>query len=150
MEDLLQPEQFQHLIRAAQQLSFQDPDLASTVLEGTRSLLGGVEPLEKRAQLMTELIRIWAQVEGEVEPKLYREGFVLVDDLRQGPRASEQTPAVGAGPSLAAADNLERTLVAEYARDDFEAALKYIAGLSDNTAKLAMLLDIVQRFREPF
>jgi len=145
-----QPEHFLQLVRAAQQLSFQDPDLASTVLEGTRSLLGGVEPLEKRAQLMTELIRIWAQVEGEVEPKLYREGFVLVDDLRQGPRASEQTPAVGAGPSLAAADNLERTLVAEYARDDFEAALKYIAGLSDNTAKLAMLLDIVQRFREPF
>jgi len=99
---------------------------------------------------MTTLIRVSAQVEGEFEPKLYREGFVLVDDLRRAPRASEQTPAVGAGPSRAAADNLERTLVAEYARDDFEAALKYIAGLSDNTVKLAMLLDIVQRFRQPF
>ncbi|PYU86295.1 MAG: hypothetical protein DMG08_30025, partial [Acidobacteria bacterium] len=116
-----QPEHFQQLLRAAQQLSFQDPDLASTVLESARGLLGRVEPLEKRAQLMTTLIRIWSQVEGEVEPKLYREGFVLVDDLRQAPRASEQTPAVGAGPSRAAADNLERTLVAEYARDDFEA-----------------------------
>ena len=146
----LQPEQFQHLIRAAQQLSFQDPDLASIALEGAHSLLVGVEPLEKRAQLMTPLIRVWAEVEGEVQPKLYREGFVLVDDLRQAPRPSEQAPSVGAGPPRAAADNLERTLVAEYARDDFEAALKYIAGLSDYTVKLAMLLDIVQRFRQPF
>ena len=99
---------------------------------------------------MTPLIRVWAEVEGEVQPKLYREGFVLVDDLRQVPRPSEQAPSVGAGPTRAAADNLERTLVAEYARDDFEAALKYIAGLSDYTVKLAMLLDIVQRFRQPF
>jgi len=145
-----QPEQFQQLVLAARNFNYQTPDLALTALEAARGLLGRVESLEKRAQLMTTLIRVWGDVEGEVEPKVYREGFLLVDDLRQTPGPSEQTSTISAGPLRSAADNLERTLVAEYARDDFDATMKYIAGLSDNKVKLEMLLNIVQRFRQPF
>ena len=61
-----------------------------------------------------------------------------------------QAAPVNASALASAADSLEQVLLTEYARDDFDGALKYINGMSDNTAKVRTLLEIVQRFLSPF
>lgn len=146
-----QPEQFQQLLRTAQQLGYQNDDLATTALETARTLLARIEPIQRRAQLMNFMVRVWAEVDGEIIPAVYREGFVLVDDLRHPPApASGQAAPVDAAAWASAADGLEQALLTEYARDDFDGALKYINGMSDNAAKVRTLLEIVQRFLSPF
>ena len=75
----------------------------------------------------------------------------MIADLRFPPSpASGQAAPVDASAWASAADGLEQTLLTEYARDDFDGTLKYINGMSDNSVKVRILLEITQRFLSPF
>ena len=104
-------------------------------------------------------------LEGEVDPGLLKEGFVLASELR------EEQPGSGCGfwfrrfrglgaslpprryGSLAiprGADQLEAMLVSEYARDNFAGALTYVRSMQDAKLKLMALNQMIQSLRMPF
>jgi hypothetical protein len=154
------PANIDALIQFAQRMNWEDPDLAATALEAARSLLPKVEPKGRRAAAMQMLVRSYRMVEGEVDPGLLKEGFVLASELR------EETPgkAVGSGVGLSGgtlypggmassagpADHLEAMLVAEYARDNFSSALTYVRSIQDAKLKLLALNQMIQSLRMPF
>jgi hypothetical protein len=139
------------LIALAQRVSGDDPELASLALERAAALLPAVQPLDNRARQIHILLRVQHQVDGEIDPAVFRLGFLTVDELReteQAPPAGspEQRPAPSA-PKLA--DSLETALVSEYARVDFDAALTFARTLSDGQ-RLITLVQITDLLRSSF
>jgi hypothetical protein len=47
------------------------------------------------------------------------------------------------------ADQLEGFLISELARDSFEAAIKYVRSMPEDTLKLTCLVQIAQALRQP-
>jgi hypothetical protein len=143
-------------------MGWEDPDLASVALEAAHALLPKVEPKSRRAGSFQMLVRAYRMVEGEVEPGLLKEGFILASDLRE----EQQGQAAGFGAGVAGspfpggmgpyaisagpADQLEAMLVGEYARDNFSAALTYVRSLPDARLKLLALTQMIQSLRNPF
>ena len=91
-------------------------------------------------------VRAYRQVDGEVDADLLKEGFLLADDMREQDR--KQPPATPYAASLA--DGLENSLVAEYARDSFDAALRYAQQVPEEGRRLAMLVGIVMALRQNY
>jgi hypothetical protein len=151
------------LIQIAQRMNWEDPDLASMALDAARPLLGKIEPKTRRSATLQMLVRAYRVVEGEVDPGLLKEGFILASDLREeqkgqtsgfgvgvpGGSFSEGSIGLYAAPS-SPADHLEAMLVAEYARDNFAGALTYVRSLPDAKLKLLALNQMIQSLRTPF
>jgi hypothetical protein len=151
------------LIQFAQRVNWEDPDLAVMALDAARALLPKIEPKTRRATNLQMLVRAYRMVDGEVDPGLLKEGFILASDLReeqQGQAAGfgfgvsggpfPQGGMVPYGISAGPADHLEAMLVAEYARDNFAGALTYVRSLQDARLKLLALTQIIQFLRMPF
>jgi hypothetical protein len=151
------------LIQFAQRVNWEDPDLAVMALDAARALLPKIEPKTRRATNLQMLVRAYRMVDGEVDPGLLKEGFILASDLReeqQGQAAGfgfgvsgGPFPQGGMGPygiSAGPADHLEAMLVAEYARDNFAGALTYVRSLQDAKLKLLALSQMIQSLRMPF
>ena len=151
------------LIQFAQRVNWEDPDLAVVALDAARALLPKIEPKSRRSANLQMLVRAYRMVDGEVDPGLLKEGFILASDLReeqQGqaagfgigvsggpfPQGGMVPYAISAGP----ADHLEAMLVAEYARDNFAGALTYVRSLQDAKLKLLALSQMIQSLRTPF
>jgi hypothetical protein len=77
------------LISLAMMSNYDDPDLGSLALEVAKSLINQVEPIEKRASILQNFIQVSRQVEGEVDPEILRNGFVLADQIRE--KSQKQT-----------------------------------------------------------
>jgi hypothetical protein len=140
------PEDAGRLLELAMAASGEDPDLSSLAIQMALPLVRRVDSPEQRMHLFQQLVSITRQCDGEVDPELIKEGFVLVDELRE---QEEKKPAnVPVKPGTTAADQFEMFLVAELARDNFTAAIRYARSLQDDSMKLATLLRIVQGCRE--
>ena len=61
----------------------QDPDLGALSLEIARQLLPQLEPLQKRAMTLQNIIRTYRRIEGETDIELLRNGYILADQMRQ-------------------------------------------------------------------
>jgi hypothetical protein len=133
------------LVNLAMNASYQDPDLAGLAIEMAQPMLSAVEPLQKQASTLQNLIRASRQVDGDVDRELLRSGFILADQIRQ--ELSEKTSAkvVPTNSYMAAgADQLEVFLVSELSRDSFDSAISYVRSLENNAFKLMCLIQIVQ------
>jgi tetratricopeptide (TPR) repeat protein len=143
------PEQLQVLLSLAQMANHEDPDLSSLALEIASGLVARVEPLQQRAMMFQNLVQTYRQVEAEVDPSLIKEGFVLADQIREQEEAKVQPGNVQRkGTGLTQADQLEVTLLGEYARDNFDAAIRYVRSMPDNSFKLAVLTQMAQSIRQ--
>jgi hypothetical protein len=146
------PDQIDILINLANSASYSDPDLASLALEFASRLVMQVEPLSKRANVIQQLMQAYQQCDGEVDAALLEEGLVLVQQLRdeQNSAAAPMPPPQGPGPGRGTmADQLEMTIIAWRALDNFDGALKYLRPMSDDL-RLQALLRIVQTLLQPF
>jgi hypothetical protein len=140
------PEQINTLVIIAQMSGYEDPDLASIALDLARPLVRQVEPLSQRGGVLQNLVRAYRQVEGEVDVDLLKEGFFLADEIRE--QAGKQPPATPYAARMA--DELENSLVAEYSRDNFDAALRYALAIPDERRRLTVLVGIVMAQRQNY
>jgi hypothetical protein len=151
------------LIQFAQQVNWEDPDLAVMALDAARALLPKIEPKSRRAANLQMLVRGYRMVDGEVDPGVLKEGFILASDLREEQQGQAAGFGIGVsggpfpqggmvpyGISAGPADHLEAMLVAEYARDNFAGALTYVRSLQDAKLKLLALSQMIQSLRMPF
>jgi hypothetical protein len=134
------------LINLARTSANQDPDLASQVLEVARQLLSQVEPLQKRASNLQSLVQAYRQVDGEVDQKLLKDGFILADQLKQ--EYAEKTEILvnhnTVNAAVTPASQLEAFLISELSRDSFDTAIRYVRSMENDTSKLSCLARIVQ------
>jgi len=141
------PEMLGSLVALAQRANWEDPDLCSLALEATNAHLPLVEPLERRAGIFQSLIGTYRMCEGEVDTELLRNGFIIADKLRQ---EDEKRNPDGVGPKPqygTQADQLEATLVSEYARDDYDGAMRFLKAKPDDNIKFMTLMRVIQALR---
>ncbi len=141
------------LMSLAMNASYQDPDLASTVLDLVEPLIQQVEPLQKRQSIFLGYLSAHRQVEGESDPDLLKTGFLLADqireEIRENAEASGQPVAIPMGGNLAylgttQADWLEAFLVADLVIDSFDLAIQYVRSMEKDGLKLQCLMQIAQ------
>src|SRR5262249_51202241 len=116
----------------------------SRALEKAHDLVRTVEPLEKRAGQLLQLVRIWRLVDGEVPAGLFREGLRLV----AGTRTASREDAARAGVAfrgIGSPRGMAVPLLAEYARADFDEALRLARRLPE-ARRVAALAQIAQSF----
>jgi len=134
------------LINLAMTSANQDPDLAAQVLEVAQQLLSQVEPLQRRASNLQSLVQAYRQVDGEVDQKLLKDGFILADQLKQ--EYAEKTEILVNHNTVKAAaipaSQLEAFLVSELSRDSFDTAIRYVRSMENDASKLVCLARIVQ------
>ncbi len=141
------PDQIDALIQLANRSSYQEPDLASMALEAAGKLLPLINPLQKRASVLQNLMRAYQNCEGDVDADLLEQGISLIEQLRSEESAYRQAaPAFGdssprGGNSVA--DQLEMAIAAELAVQNFDGALRYVRLMPDGF-RLRALLRIVQ------
>ncbi|PYV17022.1 MAG: hypothetical protein DMG07_06765 [Acidobacteria bacterium] len=126
--------------------AYEDPDLGSIALDLARPLVQQVEPLLRRAGALQNLVRAYRQLDGEVDADLLKDGFLLADEIREQDR--KERPATPYSSGLA--DGIENSLVAEYARDNFDAALRYALAIPDERRRLTVLVGIVMAQRQNY
>jgi hypothetical protein len=141
------PDQADALIMLANRANMQEPDLASMALEAASKLLMQVEPLQKRASVLQNLMRAYQSCDGEVDADLLQKGLALVQQLRTDEKSnppSNQMPRGVVGARMGTmADQLEMAIVAELALENFGGAMRYVRLMPDEM-KLQALLRIVQ------
>jgi hypothetical protein len=141
------PARLELLIGLAQRAVLQDPDLSSLALKEASEHLQEVDPIQRRVPVLEMLVSTYRQCLGEVDPELIRSGFVVSDKLRQ---AEEQESSAGGTPGVTQADQLEATLVSEYARDDFDAAMRFLRSKPDDSIKIISLMRVVEALRSGY
>jgi hypothetical protein len=141
------PEDIDKLINFANSAAYQDPELAGLALEIAQPLLPQIESVQKRSQILQNMIRAYRQADGEVDTELLKNGYIIADQLRQ--EQSEKQARTGKISVMQSgyatdADRLEAFLTAELARDNFESAIRYVRSLEPGTLKLQSLIQIMQ------
>ena len=138
------------LIDLAQRANNEAPELASIALRHAGEAVRRVEPLEKRLSTHRMLVMAALRIEGEVDPALWVEGFRWTDEFREEERAklAERRDA----PSrvvigMSRPEMVEASLLGEYARADFEAAMSRVRRLPV-PERLSALITIAQAMRQ--
>ncbi len=143
------PEQVDILIAVAQRASYEDPDLSAAALEIASPLVPQIKPLQRRSALLQNLIRVSRQTDGDVDPKLLREGFIIADQLRE--EEKERNPElIRRTRVVSMADQLESVLVSQLALDDFPTAIRFVRSMPDDPVKYAALMSILQSLRQQY
>jgi hypothetical protein len=140
------PADIDKLLSLASSASYQDPELASLALEIAESYLSQVESVQRRSQMLQNIIRTSRQADGEVATELLKKGFLIADQLRQEQAARSlgmSYTTVQSGYTTEA-DRLEAFLTAELSRDYFDTAIRYVRSMESGPLKLLSLLQIVQ------
>ncbi len=147
------PDQVDILIQLANRANMQEPDLASMALDAATKLLMQVEPLQKRASVLQNLMRAYQSCDGEVDADLLQKGLALVQQLRtdeqSNPPSNQMPRGVVSVRMGSAADQLEMAIVAELAVENFDGAMRYVRLMSDEM-KLQALLRIVQTLAQSY
>jgi hypothetical protein len=147
------PEQIDSLLALAAAATAQEPDLASLALEAASKLVARVDPLQKRAVVMQNLIGAYQRCDGEVDAEVLQAGLVVVQQLRdEGKNTSMPTPtATGAAVVKRAspADQLEMTIVTQLALTDYVNAMHYLR-LMPEDMRLQTLLQIVRSLSQGY
>ncbi len=139
------PEHVDQLLQIAMMSYGQDPDLTCLAVEMARPIVLRIDPPARRLSYFQQLVMTTRQCEGEVDSSLIKEGFVLADELREKEKDRGGPPA---RPGHSAADQLEATLLSELARDNFDAAIRYVRSMSEDQQKLGALMRILQSCRQ--
>jgi len=134
----------------AQRASYEDPDLCSIAVQVAAEQLPRIDPVQRRANILQNLLGAYRQCEGEVDPELLRNGFIIADKLRQ-----EEERANPGNPNRknaygSPADQLDATLIAEYARDNYDAAMRFLRSKPDDSIKLLAMLRVLQALRSSY
>jgi len=151
-------ENFQSLIQLAQMASYSDPELSSIAVEVAHGLLPLIDSLQQRASSLRTLVTILRQCDGEVDPSLLREGFILASQMREEEKQKEQASAVNPGmigsvlgstprPGtnvIHPSDDLEIAMIAQSALDDFSSAIRSANSIGDEGVRIKALLLIIQ------
>ncbi len=141
------PDGINTLINLAQQAWYEDPDLSSVALEMAAAMLPEVQPLERRATTLQNLVSAYRNCEGDVPAGLLKDGFVLADQVRQ--EYEEKNPQVATQRvTYTVADSLEQALIAEVAVDHFDAAMQYLRAKPNDEKKLAAYLRVIESLRQ--
>jgi tetratricopeptide (TPR) repeat protein len=140
------------LLDLAQRASNEAPEIASLALRQAGDALPRVQPLEKRLSTLRMLVVIARRIEGEVDPALWTEAFRWTAEYREEERAKFDERAVTAAPppammGMTRAEMFEATLLGDYARADFEAAMSRTRRLP-TPARLSALTTIAQSMRQ--
>jgi hypothetical protein len=98
------------------------------------------------------MIQAYRQVEGEVDPAVFKNGFILADELKE--ELSEKAGAQIKGSpgyqiAMSQAGQLEAFLVAELSRTSYESAIRYVRSMEHDALKLTCLLQVVQALSQP-
>lgn len=139
-------EHFSLLMMLAQSASYQDPDLSAIAMQVARTLLPLFDNLQQRASSLRNLVTTQRQIDGEVDPTLLREGFILVSEIREEEKNREQaapTPPPGVA-SFHPSDDIEVFLLAQNALDDFGTALSRVHSIAEESVRIKALLQIAQ------
>jgi hypothetical protein len=142
-------EQVEILLQVAQRAALDDPELSSVALEIASPLVLQVSPLPRRATLLQQLIRLYRQCDGEVSPKILRDGFVVADQVREEEKENHPQRAQRTGLN-SMADQLELVILAELALDDFPTAIRFVRSMPDDAVKYGALMQIIQSLRYNF
>jgi hypothetical protein len=141
------PDQVDALVMLANRAGAQEPDLASMALDAATKLLVQVEPLQKRASVLQNMMRAYQSCDGEVDADLLQKGLALVQQLREEEKnnpPANQMPRGAVNIRMSSmADQLEMTIVAELALENFDGAMRYLRLMPDEM-RLQALLRIVQ------
>jgi hypothetical protein len=151
-------ENFQSLIMLAQMANYSDPELSSIAIEVAHGLLPLFDSLQQRASSLRSLVMILRQCDGEVDPSLLREGFILASQMREEEKQKEQGSALNSGMIASAAgstprsganvihpsDDLEIAMIAQSALDDFNSAIRSANSIGDEAVRIKALLQIIQ------
>jgi hypothetical protein len=143
-------DQLDLLINLAQRANYEDPDLSSIALQVASERLPHIDPVQRRAGMLQNLLGAYRQCEGEVDKDLIRNGFIIADKLRQEEEAANSRTAmqnVVTNPYGSPADQLEAALISEYSRDNFDAAMKFLRSKPDDAIKLMVMQRVLQALR---
>lgn len=124
------PESVGPLLAIAGMSMHQDPELCEQALARASVAIFQIEPLDQRARPFMNLLNLNRQFEGEVDHGLMKQGFTLLNQLRE---QDGFTPL---------ADHLEQALLSEWARMDAHGALACVRAVSDPAFRLRALLRI--------
>jgi hypothetical protein len=144
MDAYSKKEYFATLTSLAQTASFVDPDLSVIALEVAHGLIPAFENLQQRASSLRSLITSARRIEGEIEPTLLSEGYILVMEMREEEKArasAADQPTPGA-TALQPSDDMVIFLLTQNALDDFQAALSRIHSISDDVIRIKALMQI--------
>ncbi|NWG12897.1 MAG: hypothetical protein HXY20_05100 [Acidobacteria bacterium] len=142
------PEKIQNVLNLAWVSAVEDPDLSSIALETAGRLIARIEPISGRAPMFAQMVRTSRRCDGEVDPEILKQGFLLVADIRE--EEEDQAKGMAGTARRSSAEMLERALITELAIDNYEAAIRYVRTMPDKQAQLSTLLAIVEACRRPF
>ncbi len=147
------PDQIDGLILLASRAGSTEADLTDLALDAASRLVMQVEPLQKRASALQNLISQYQRVDGEVDADLLQKGLFIVQQLRSEEK-NRGMPNVTPNGTVtrvmsSTADRLEIAIVAELALDNFDSAMKYLRLMPDEM-KLQALLQIVQSLTQSY
>jgi len=131
------------LVTLAQQTAYEDPDFSYQVLQSATPLLPQIESLEQRAQLLQQLMMVYQNLEGDVDDGVLQEAFALLDRLRKNEKEKndlKDRSRSGGSP----ADQFELALTAQWARSDFEGALRRLNSTADDSFRFKALIAVAQ------
>jgi hypothetical protein len=141
------PDQIDGLIMLANRAASTEADLADLALEAASRLVMQVEPLQRRASVLQNLISVYQRLDGDVDADLLQKGLSIVAQLRSEEQNKGTANVTPNGTVIrvmsSTADRLEMTIVAELALDNFDSAMSYLRLMPDEM-KLQALLHIVQ------
>jgi hypothetical protein len=139
-------EHFSVLMMLAQSASYQDPELSSIALEVAHTLLPLFDNLQQRASSLRNLVTTQRQIDGEVDPTLLREGYILAAEMQEEEKNGQQSappPAPGV-TSFHPSDDFEVFLIAQGALDEFSTALSRAHSIAEDGVRIRALLQIAQ------
>jgi len=143
-----EPKKLDLLMNLAKASLYTDPDLAAITVDYSRPLLFRVEPLARRLEAFRRYVTLSQRCDGEVDPDLLREGFILADEIREAEHKKNPETTVPTRLS-GAADEFELSLIAEVARGDFSRAMAFVRAMSDSGRRLSALLRILDMLQQP-
>ena len=134
------------LIVIAKRVGWKDPDLATIALEVAADNLDLIDSFAEQSQELMSLIRTYRWVNGEVETKVLKKGFLLVTLMRD----EEDQDVAARSPQeryQSTADSLEAYLVAETALYNYDSAITYVQSIPKGMARLNVLLQVIETLR---
>jgi len=143
------PDQVDALVNLAQRAYYEDPELSPIALEVATAQLSRVEPIQRRAGTLQNLMNAYRMCEGEVDQGLLSNGFIIADELRRDDEKRNPDAANRRQQYGTQADLLEAVLVSEYARDNYDAAMRFLKSKPDDNVKVMIMMRVVQSLRQP-
>lgn len=136
------------LIGQAQKAGESDPAQAARILQKAADLVRQVEPLQRRAISLQQLMSAYRDILGKPNPDLIKEGFSMLSALAELEKGRPAQPGIVwlGSPSRttgSGAVDMEAALVSDLALYSFEEAMRYVQSMPEDH-RLMALVRIIQ------